>query len=93
MDVREVAKLAHLEVSDEEVEIYAPQMQKIVSYVEQLKELDTEDVEPVIGALTPEGQATKTVREDLAHKPLGQEAAVSQAPDRHSGYFRVPKVL
>ncbi|MFN3329840.1 MAG: aspartyl/glutamyl-tRNA amidotransferase subunit C, partial [Pyrinomonadaceae bacterium] len=55
MDVRKVAKLAHLEITEEEVAIYTPQMQKIVAYVEQLNELDTEKVEPAIGGLTPEG--------------------------------------
>ncbi len=93
MDVRKVAKLAHLEITEEEVAIYTPQMERIVSYVEQLNELDTETVEPAIGGLTPEGQATNTVRNDVPHEPIGQKLALSQAPDPHSGYFRVPKVL
>ncbi len=88
-----MAKLAHLEITEEEVAIYTPQMERIVSYVEQLNELDTETVEPAIGGLTPEGQATNTVRNDVPHEPIGQKLALSQAPDPHSGYFRVPKVL
>ena len=44
MDVRKIAKLAHLEISDAEVEMYTPQMAAIVGYVEQLNELDTGDV-------------------------------------------------
>ena len=57
MDVRKVAKLAHLEITEEEVALYTPQMANIVAYVEQLNELDTENIEPAIGGLTPEGEA------------------------------------
>ncbi len=93
MDVRKVAKLAHLEITDEEVALFAPQMDDIVAYVEQLNELDTEAIEPAIGGLTPEGEATATARADVPHESLGQKLALDQAPDAHSGHFRVPKVL
>jgi aspartyl/glutamyl-tRNA(Asn/Gln) amidotransferase, C subunit len=93
MDVRKIAKLAHLEITEEEVAMFAPQMESIVKYVEQLNELDTEAVEPAIGGLTPEGEATDTAREDIQHESLGQTLALDQAPDPHSGHFRVPKVL
>lgn len=93
MDVRKVAKLAHLEITDEEVALFAPQMDDIVAYVEQLNELDTEAIEPAIGGLTPEGETTKTTRADAPHESLGQKLALDQAPDAHSGHFRVPKVL
>ena len=59
MDVRKIAKLAHLEITDEEVALYTPQMNDIVAYVEQLNELDTEQVEPAIGGLTPKAKRTK----------------------------------
>ena len=93
MDVRHVAKLAHLEITDEEVALYTPQMMDIVKYVEQLNELDTETVEPMLGGLTAEGEATATVREDVPLDSLGQEAALSQAPASVEGHFQVPKVL
>lgn len=93
MDVRRVAKLAHLEISDSEVELYTPQMAEIVKYVEQLNELDTEAVEPAIGGLTPEGEATVTDREDVPVPSLGQKAALDQAPSAVAGHFQVPKVL
>ena len=93
MDVKNIAKLAHLEITDEEVNLYTPQMREIVAYVEQLNELDTETVEPAIGGLTPEGAATQTVREDAPHDSLGQEKALEQAPSASHGHFRVPKVL
>jgi len=93
MDVRKVATLAHLEITDEEVALYTPQMAEIVKYVEQLNELDIEDVEPMLGGLTDEGAATQTVREDVVRGSLGQEKALEQAPAAVAGHFQVPKVL
>ena len=93
MDVRKVAKLAHLEITDEEVALYTPQMAEIVKYVQQLNELDTEDIEPMLGGLTAEGETTETPREDVPGGSLGQKAALSQAPSAVEGHFQVPKVL
>lgn len=93
MDVRKIAKLAHLEITDEEVALYTPQMASIVGYVEQLNELDTESVEPMLGGLTEEGEATQTMRADVPHQSLGQKKALDQAPSAVSGHFQVPKVL
>lgn len=93
MDVKKIAKLAHLEITEEEVALYTPQMADIVAYVEQLNELDTETIEPATGGLTPEGEATETARQDAPHESLGQELALDQAPSASHGHFRVPKVL
>lgn len=93
MDVRKVATLAHLEITDEEVEIYTPQMNSIVAYVEQLNELDTSDVEPMLGGLTDEGAATFAERPDVPHESLGQTNALKEAPAAVEGHFQVPKVL
>jgi len=93
MDVRHVAKLAHLEITEEEVTLYTPQMADIVKYVEQLNELDTEDIEPMLGGLTEEGQATLTIRDDVVIPSLGKKAALDQAPSAVEGHFQVPKVL
>lgn len=90
MDVRKIAQLAHLEISDEEVELYTPQMASIVEYVEQLNELEIDDIEPALGGLLVE---TETSRDDVVRPSLGQKLALDQAPDPHSGHFRVPKVL
>jgi len=93
MDIRQVAKLAHLEISEAEVELYTPQMADIVKYIEQLNELDTDNIEPMLGGLTDEGAATLTILEDIPGGSLGQEAALSQAPSAVAGHFQVPKVL
>ena len=93
MDVRQVAKLAHLEITDDEVALYTPQMLDIVKYIEQLNEIDTGDIEPMLGGLTAEGELTATIREDIARGSLGQKAALSQAPSAVEGHFQVPKIL
>lgn len=93
MDVRQVANLAHLEITDAEVEMYTPQMADIVKYIEQLNEIDTGAIEPMLGGLTTEGEATATIRDDVVAGSLGQKAALSQAPSAVAGHFQVPKVL
>jgi len=93
MDIRKVAALAHLEITDEEVALYSPQMAEIVKYVEQLNELDTEDIEPMLGGLTDEGEATDTFRPDTIRPSLPQGEALGQAPSAVDGHFQVPKVL
>jgi aspartyl-tRNA(Asn)/glutamyl-tRNA(Gln) amidotransferase subunit C len=93
MDVRKVAALAHLEITDEEVQLYTPQMAEIVTYVEQLNALDTESVEPMLGGLTGEGKTTPTIREDEVRPSLEQQKALEQAPSAVEGHFQVPKVL
>lgn len=92
-DILKIAELAHLEISEEELRAYTPQIAEIVAYVEQLNELDTSAVEPATGGLTLEGERTDSSREDATRPSLGQELALDQAPDAASGHFRVPKVL
>ncbi len=93
MDVRKIAKLAHLEITDAEVALYTPQMAKIVGYVEQLNELAIDDIEPMLGGLTAEGEATEVIRDDEIFPSLRQEIALREAPSGVAGHFQVPKVL
>jgi aspartyl-tRNA(Asn)/glutamyl-tRNA(Gln) amidotransferase subunit C len=92
-DIEKVAQLAHLEITTEELKVFAPQIAEILTYVEQLKELDTSNVQPSLGGLTPEGEQTDSSRPDNVAPSLGQKVALQEAPDPSSGYFRVPKVL
>lgn len=92
-DIEKIAQLAHLEITDDERRMFAPQMAEIVTYVEQLNEIDTAAVEPALGGLTPEGERTESSRADEVQLSLGQTVALDQAPDPASGHFRVPKVL
>lgn len=92
-DIEKIAQLAHLEITPEERRAFTPQIAEIVAYVEQLNALDTSEVEPSTGGLTPEGEETDSARDDAAQPSLGQKLALDQAPDPASGHFRVPKVL
>jgi aspartyl/glutamyl-tRNA(Asn/Gln) amidotransferase C subunit len=68
-------------------------MAEIVKYVEQLNEIDTESVDPMLGGLTAEGEATETGRTDEPHASFTQDEALSEAPSAVAGHFQVPKVL
>lgn len=92
-DIEKIAELAHLEITQAELALFAPQMTEIVTYVEQLNALDTSNVEPSLGGLTPEGETTDSARDDVVLPSLGEKLALAEAPDAASGYFRVPKVL
>ncbi len=92
-DIEKVAQLAHLEIAPEELEIFGPQIADIISYVEQLNAIETTNIEPALGGLTPEGARTDSARDDRVEPSLGQELALAEAPDAAAGYFRVPKVL
>ena len=92
-DVEKVAQLAHMDIPPEELKIFAPQMAEIVAYVEQLNAVDTRNIEPALGGLTPEGAKTDSSREDEVMPSLGQKTALAEAPGAAEGHFRVPKVL
>ena len=92
-DIEKIAQLAHLEITDAERQMFAPQIAEIVTYVEQLKAIDTGEVEPALGGLTPQGERTESSRPDRVQPSLGQKVALDQAPDAAAGHFRVPKVL
>ena len=92
-DIEKIAQLAHLEITREELKVFAPQISEIVTYVEQLSAIDTSNIEPALGGLTPEGEKTDSAREDMIVPSLGQKVALAEAPDAAAGHFRVPKVL
>lgn len=92
-DIEKVAQLAHLELGQEELKHFGAQIAEIVNYVEQLNEIDTSNVEPMMGGLTAEGETTQASRDDEIQGSLGQKAALAEAPDAAAGHFRVPKVL
>src|SRR5262245_51411591 len=70
-DIEKIALLAHLEITDEERKLFAPQISEIVTYVEQLNAVDTGSVEPALGGLTPEGERTEAARDDEVQPSLG----------------------
>ena len=88
-DILKIAKLAKLELSEEEVEKYARQLDVIVEYVAKLQELDVEGVEP----LTHVHDLKNVTRPDDARPSLPREEVLKNAPEEERGYFAVPKVV
>jgi len=90
-DVLRVAELAHLELTEAEVETYREQLDSILTYIDQLNRLDTQGVEPMAQSLAAGGDAQ--LREDVvAASPVAGDV-LAIAPDPSKPYFRVPKVI
>lgn len=93
-DVLKVAALAHLELSDEEVETYRGQLDDILTYIDKLNQLDTANVEPMAQVLAASGGAAdSTLREDVVVNQNMAAEVLPQAPDPAPPYFRVPRVI
>lgn len=88
-DVRHVAKLARLTLTDEQVHHFTDQLGSILGYIAQLGELDVEGVEPLAHPL----DLVNVLREDIAQPGDDRDAMLQNAPDRQDAYFKVPKVL
>jgi len=88
-DVRKVAKLARLEIPDDQVETYTSQLEKILACVTQLEEVETDDVPPTTRAV----EVVNVVREDSVKASNMREELLDQAPQREGNFFRVPKIL
>ena len=91
-DVEKIATLANLALSESEKETFTTQLSSIVSYIEKLNQLDTKDISPMSHS-TLCGDTAYAMREDVVVTPLGQEAALANAPDAGDGHFKVPKVI
>ena len=87
--VRYVAKLSRLDLTDGEVKQFSTQLSAIVEYIEKLNELDTENVEPLAHCLP----IHNVLREDVVKESLKADEALVNAPEREEDYFKVPKVL
>jgi aspartyl-tRNA(Asn)/glutamyl-tRNA(Gln) amidotransferase subunit C len=91
-EVRYVADLANLKLSDSEIARLRKDMDEILTHMDALSELDTSAVEPMAQVLY-QSEETATLREDLPVRPLGNEAALANAPLAGAGYYEVPKVI
>jgi aspartyl-tRNA(Asn)/glutamyl-tRNA(Gln) amidotransferase subunit C len=88
-EVDHVAALARLELSDAEQETLTHQLSNILTYVEQLNELDTSGVEPTSHVL----EIRNVMRDDVALPSLSQERALANAPEKAAGHYKVPKII
>lgn len=91
-EVRYVADLANLRLSDEEVVRMGNDLGSILSYIEELNQLDTSEVAPMAQVLF-DADETATLREDIPRSCLTNTQAVSNAAANGAGYFKVPRVI
>jgi aspartyl-tRNA(Asn)/glutamyl-tRNA(Gln) amidotransferase subunit C len=88
-EVEHVARLARLELSEQEKEKLADQLSNILTYVETLNSIDTTGVEPTSHVL----DIKNVMRDDVALPGLTQEQALANAPDKAAGHYKVPKII
>ena len=88
-EVKKVAKLARLKLTDADIARYATQLTGVLGYVAQLKEVNVEGVEPMAHPLP----LKNVLREDVVHPGLTTEQVLANAPAKDGPYFAVPKVL
>jgi aspartyl-tRNA(Asn)/glutamyl-tRNA(Gln) amidotransferase subunit C len=91
-EVRYVAGLANLTLTDAEVAKLQGDLDGILEHFDQLNRADTSGIEPMAQVLFEAGD-TATLRADIPVPPLGNEAALANAPQPGAGYFKVPKVI
>lgn len=91
-EVRQVAALARLHLSEEETRRMAHDLDEILGHMDKLRELDTEAVEPMAQVLFP-GAENSTLRADEPREPLSHEDAMANAPAAGAGHFKVPRVI
>jgi aspartyl-tRNA(Asn)/glutamyl-tRNA(Gln) amidotransferase subunit C len=88
-DIKSVATLSRLKIRDEESAEVLENLNKILTYVENLNSIDTANIEPTTYALPMQN----VFREDKVKPSLERDLALSNAPLKEDGYFKVPRVL
>ena len=91
-EVRYVADLSNLKLTDAEVARLQADLDGILEHIGRLQEIDTPGVEPMAQVLY-DTEETATLRADIPVPPLGSQAALESAPQPGGGYFKVPKVI
>lgn len=88
-EVRNIAELARLDLTEDEVTLFASQLSQTLSYFQRLQELDTSHVEPTASVLP----LKNVLRPDVSGEPLSPEEVIANAPDAEDHQFRVSAVL
>ena len=87
--VRHIAKLARIAMSDAEIERLLPELNNILGWVEQLDEVNTDGVEPLTAVIDQKLR----LRDDVINDGNIRDAILENAPDAEHGFFAVPKVI
>lgn len=88
-DVRHVAVLARLKLTDEQVSVLTGELGSILGHIDTIRQLDLEGVEPTAHPL----EMTDSTREDIVKPSLSQEAALANAPEQRDGAFVIPRIV
>jgi aspartyl-tRNA(Asn)/glutamyl-tRNA(Gln) amidotransferase subunit C len=91
-EVRYVADLANLALTEEELRRMRAELEEILVYMDKLNELDTAGVEPMAQVLY-EAEETATLRDDEEQETFDNATALANAPLAGAGFFKVPKVV
>ena len=87
--VRHIARLARIAMSDEEIERLAPELNNILGWVEQLGEVDTDGIEPLAAVIPNQLR----LRDDVITDGDVRDKVLANAPQAEHGFFTVPKVI
>ena len=87
--VERIASLSKLEFNEADKQSITEDMNRMLEFVEQLKEVDTEGIEPLIYMLEEEA----VLREDKVIQNINQKEALINAPEKDTDFIKVPKVL
>lgn len=88
-EVRHVAKLARLSLSEAEIQRMVPELNNILRWVEQLREVDTDGVQPLTAVI----ENHLRLRDDVVNDGDCRDDVLANAPDAQHGFFAVPKVI
>jgi aspartyl-tRNA(Asn)/glutamyl-tRNA(Gln) amidotransferase subunit C len=87
--VNKIAKLSKLKFNEEEGDLIQKDMNKMLKFIDQLNELDTENIQPLIHM----SDEVNKLRNDVNQSETSQEEALKNSPEKDSTYFKLPKVL
>ena len=92
-EVKKISELARLHYGEDELAAFTPRFQNLLDYIEKLKEVDVEAIEPTSHVSLTKEFDRHIFREDEVRPSLDVQDSLANAPDPGDGHFRVPKVI
>jgi len=89
MDIEKVSRLARIELSEEEKKVFGNQLEQILTYMDQLNQLDTAGIEPTSHAIP----IYNVFRDDEVRPSSSREDVLDISPEHEDGYFKVPRII
>ena len=92
-DVKRIAHLSHLAISEDEAKATLEQLQKVFNLVEQMQSVNTDGIEPLAHPIEQIMTIAQPLRDDVVTEVDQRDAYMKNAPAEHDGLFLVPKVI